>query len=264
MNQKSNGIGTIAFAYFNNKISRSDAIKYWRGNHGWLVSQQEGCTTYRQLKFDDDPLIHIPTWKVDMQPNKDFIPDGAAENFVPTYMRAAKVMLSDNKKKIYLDERNFLRQVFMYTTTKENCIWLKDDLNHYNDETGIADGERILLCFKGKGIKNLILKELTQLAMKDKKVKEIHAYSFMKYNENLWKSVDINHTQPKSEEYRGALLLGAENRQSIIDFLNSNAVSNAVNNSKAKAIYALNIEAVTVMRQNDKRSQKAINGKSEH
>lgn len=260
--KKERGIGSLAFAYFDPNISRPDAIRYWRGKHGWLVSQQEGCSTYRQLKFDDQPLLNIPNWAVDMYPEPQFIPDGAAETFVPTYLRAAKVMLSDNRKKIYLDERNFLRQVFLYATQKSNCIWAKDALRHYDAETGIADGERILLCLKGKRIRALILQTLPQLALDHEEVLEIHAYYFMKYNENLWKSVDVNHVQPEAAEYQGALLLGAKSRQTVLDFLNSDAVSNAINTSTAEAVHAFGVEAVTVMRQDDKRSLKAINGRN--
>lgn len=261
-NKKKHGIGSLAFAYFDPNINRADAIHYWRGKHGWLVSQQEGCSTYRQLKLDDHPLQNIPNWAVDMDPEPQRIPDGAAETFVPTYLRAAKVMLSDNRKKIYLDERNFLSQVFLYATRKSNCIWAKDALRHYDAETGIADGERILLCLKGEKLRALILETLPQLALDHEDILEIHAYYFMKYNENLWKSVDVNHVQPETAAYQGALLLGAKNKQDLLDFLNSDTVSNAVNASAAEAAYVFSVEAVTVMRQDDKRSPKAINGQN--
>lgn len=262
MSKKNRGIGTIALAYFRQDMDRRDAINYWRGDHGWLVSQQDGCSVYRQVKFMDDPLLHIPGWKVDERLNKQFIPDGAAENLVPTYVRGIKLMLSDNRKKIYLDERNFLRQVFMYVTCKSNCIWFKDDLSAFDNETGIESGERILLLFKGDGLKGLVLHTLPNIAMKNEAIKEIHSYCFTKYREKLWASVDVNHIQPKSEEYQAALLLGADNKAAVLDFLRSAIVAAAIDESSAESVYALDVEQVTVMRYNDKRSLKAINGKS--
>lgn len=258
-----NGIGTITLTYLRKDLDREFTLNYWRTRHGWLVSQNDGCLLYRQVKFTDTPLVRISGWTV----NQDFtnfkMPDGVAENLVTSYLNGAKLLLSDNKKKIYLDERNFISDCFMYQTMKHSTIYHREELNGYNDRTGLLEGERLLILFKGKRLRNLVMKELPDLCTQNKNIKEIHSYYFMRYNENLWKSKDVNHRQPKEDEYSAALMLGADRRSDITELLNSEKFCEAVNSSPCTAINTFEVERVLIMRYNNKRSLAAIHGNSE-
>lgn len=258
-----NGIGTITLTYLRKDIEREFTLKYWRTKHGWLVSQNTGCLLYRQVKFTDSPLVKIDNWTVNQNFGNFKIPDGVAENLVTSYINGAKLLLSDNKKKIYLDERNFISDCFMYQTLKHNTIYNREELNSYDDETGLAEGERILIMFRGKGLKHAVLKELSEICKQDKNIKEIHSYYFMKYNENLWKSKDVNHRQPKEDEYNAALMLGAAHKNEIIELLRSKEFSGIVNNSGCTAVHTFNVDRVLIMRYDNKRSQAAVNGNSQ-
>ena len=256
-----NGIGTITLTYLRKDLDREYTLNYWKTKHGWLVSLNSGCTVYRQVKFTDNPLLQIENWTVNQKFSNFKMPDGVAENLVATYINGVRLLLSDNKKKIYQDEHKFISDCFMYQTMKKNAIYHREELSSYNDETGLLEGERLLILFKGKNLKNIVLKVLPDICKKNDKIKEIHSYYFTKYNENLWRSIDVNHKQPKEDEYNAALMLGAEHKNDIIKLLNSEEFSSVINSLNSITINTFDVEQVLIMRYNNMRSLAAINGK---
>lgn len=235
---------------------------YWRGPHGFLVSQTDGLFSYIRHPFDKENCMAELPYDVDTTPKEKWIFDGIAETYMDNLMGSLKALTSGVSKETYKDEQNIFSRTLMYNTMPGDAIFYRADLETF-DVPGKKEGERVILFIKSShrcALKKFLTEQLMPTLCQNDQLREIASYVFMRFSENLWKSENVAHDHPEEEQFAAAVMLGAEHLNQVTAALYDAKVVELINANKDlfKAIYAFNNTESFVMRYNNHPTESAI------
>lgn len=260
------GIGSFSLSWIRRDLPRELCMNYWREAHGQLVSRNSGCFSYRQIIFEENPLMELPGWEVDTFCPNEWIPEGIAENLIESIVGGIKSLKCKAAKLTHQDEKNAFSRIALYTTAMGDCLY------HIEDATktklnGIAYGERVVLLFKRKGndtevFRQFVQEEIVEIIRSYSGIKELHSYVFNPYNANSWPSTGVSHEHPADRQYHGSLVIAADTIEIIEAMLVSPKMVCFINTHKniITTVNAYKVWNTYVMRYNNEPTLAALRG----
>ena len=261
------GAGTLSLCWTRSDLPFDQCYEYWRGPHGQLVGHNKSCFSYRQLHFDcENPLVTIPKWKVSQECPKQWIPEGIAECLCTNIIKGIFSKKTKNARLTFKDEKNAFERTLLYMAMPFNAVF---DVENATDTelNGKATGERVAILFKHNGrhkrqFKSFMKKQLIPLLKSTPGVIELHSYLFAPYDENGWPGENILHDHPEELQYNAALIVGAKDRETLMNILGGERVSACINHHARllKLVHIFNIRHALVMRYGNRATIAATRG----
>lgn len=261
------GAGTFSLCWTRSDLPFDLCFEYWRGPHGQLVGHNKSCFSYRQLHLDrEHPTVNIPEWNIPQDCPKQWVPDGIAECLCTNLIRGVFSQKTKNAKLTFKDEKNAFERTLLYMAMPFHAVF--DVENAIDTElNGKAVGERVAIVFKQNGgskkqFQSFLKEKLIPLLKNTPGIIELHSYMFGPYDENAWPGENILHDHPEELQYNAALIVGAKDRDSLMNILSGEKVSACINRHAKllKNVHIFQIRLTLVMRYNNRATIAATRG----
>lgn len=218
---------------FRADLPRDFSKLYWRGPHGQIANKNPAIYEYLQHLFSDDQHGFWPVpvgiggtipidWKM----------DGVTEVRIKSIWKALWARLFCMREN-RLDEENVFDHVLAKNSSPNGSIWWSGE---YQSKTGFRTAVFIRArTGKRKQLCSFLEKELSPALIRAG-ANELRTHIFTPGSRLTWLTPGVCHREPSNRRYDAMLLIGANNREMLLNILNSESVLNTSEGQKLNCV----------------------------
>lgn len=206
-------------------VSREDGFAYWAGPHAEIMTRVPNLLEYVQRHFSYSDHGYWPaTQKVGTLIPPDWRLDGFPEVRLTSALAALHTAL--HLREIMFDEQNVFDRVLGQLTGPNGGRWW----NPSHDDT-VAHRTAVLLQ-RRRGVRGRVFRdwvhETLGPALHSAGARDLRTYTFVPFTKFVHPTPGVNHDYATCRRYHGALTIGADSRERMLEILASPTVSAVV------------------------------------